>query len=43
MYKEGYTSFTNIDISPAVIKQMQERYKDDCPNAKCKILVFTLR
>ena len=36
MYKEGYTNSTNIDISPTVVKQMQERCKEECPNAKCK-------
>eukprot|EP00163_Fabomonas_tropica_P012536 TRINITY_DN23861_c0_g1_i1.p2 TRINITY_DN23861_c0_g1~~TRINITY_DN23861_c0_g1_i1.p2 ORF type:complete len:208 (-),score=59.36 TRINITY_DN23861_c0_g1_i1:121-744(-) len=28
MYEDGYTNITNIDISPVVVKQMQERVAD---------------
>lgn len=37
MYKDGYQHITNIDISPTVIKQLQERYKEESANMKCKI------
>ena len=32
MYEEWYENITNIDISFTVIKQMQEAYKEKCPN-----------
>jgi hypothetical protein len=35
MYKDGLQKITNIDISATVIKQMQERYKEDFPLMKC--------
>ena len=31
MFKDGYTNITNIDHSQTVIKQMQELYRDKCP------------
>lgn len=37
MYKEGFTNSANIDISKTVIKQMSDRYKEECPNAKCTV------
>ena len=40
MYKEGFIESTNIDISPTVIQQMQDKYKDTCPNAKCKYVSY---
>eukprot|EP00826_Nyctotherus_ovalis_P055685 TRINITY_DN7420_c0_g1_i6.p2 TRINITY_DN7420_c0_g1~~TRINITY_DN7420_c0_g1_i6.p2 ORF type:complete len:163 (+),score=48.97 TRINITY_DN7420_c0_g1_i6:263-751(+) len=33
MYKDGFTEQVNIDISQTVVKQMQERCKENCPNA----------
>jgi len=36
MYKDGFQHITNIDISPTVIKQLQERYKEDSANMKCR-------
>ena len=35
MYKDGYQTVTNIDVSPTVIKQMQEHYKESIPSMKC--------
>ena len=32
MYEDGYQHITSIDISYAVIKQMQELYKEKLPN-----------
>ena len=36
MYEDGYQHITNIDISFTVIKQMQEMYKEKCPNLAFK-------
>lgn len=35
MYKDGFTEQVSIDISQTVVKQMQERCKENCPNASC--------
>jgi len=35
MYKDGYQHITNIDISPTIIKKLQERYKEESANMKC--------
>ena len=35
MFKRGYKVITNIDIAPTVIKQMQEKYKEDYSAMKC--------
>ena len=32
MFEDGYQHITNIDISFTVVKQMQEMYKEKCPN-----------
>jgi len=32
MYEDDYKTITNIDISTAAVKQMQERYKDKYPD-----------
>ena len=42
LFKDGYENLTNIDISATVIKQMQERYKEDLPLIKCKSYYFYL-
>ena len=36
MYDDEYQNIVNIDISFTVIKQMQERYKEDYPNMPFK-------
>lgn len=37
MYKDGFQHITNVDISPTLIKQLQERYKEEAANMKCTI------
>lgn len=36
MYEDGYQHITNIDYSFTVVKQMQELYKEKCPNLPFK-------
>ena len=35
MYKDGFTQVVGVDISPTAIKLMQERTKEECPDAVC--------
>lgn len=39
MCKDGLQKITNIDISTTVIKQMEERYKEEFPTMKCKDII----
>ena len=39
MFEEGYQNITNIDISPTVIKSMQEKYRDKGSNFKCITII----
>eukprot|EP00826_Nyctotherus_ovalis_P012747 TRINITY_DN13395_c0_g2_i4.p1 TRINITY_DN13395_c0_g2~~TRINITY_DN13395_c0_g2_i4.p1 ORF type:complete len:220 (-),score=48.89 TRINITY_DN13395_c0_g2_i4:96-755(-) len=34
MYKDGFCNSVNVDLCETVIKQMQERCREDCPEAK---------
>lgn len=43
LFKDGYQNVTSIDISPTVIKQMVERYKEEFPALKCKFQLPRLR
>jgi hypothetical protein len=36
LFRDGYEHVTNIDISATVVKQMQDRYKEEIPSLKCK-------
>ena len=38
MYEEGYENITNIDFSPKVISQMDERTKSKCPKMVFKTM-----
>jgi len=38
MYADGYQSIVNIDISPIVVKYMEERYKVKCPLLQYKVM-----
>eukprot|EP00831_Metopus_contortus_P050327 TRINITY_DN4233_c0_g1_i4.p1 TRINITY_DN4233_c0_g1~~TRINITY_DN4233_c0_g1_i4.p1 ORF type:complete len:202 (-),score=33.87 TRINITY_DN4233_c0_g1_i4:121-726(-) len=38
MYKEGFQHITNVDISPTVIKQLHERYKEESATMKFQVM-----
>jgi ubiquinone/menaquinone biosynthesis C-methylase UbiE len=44
MYADGFQSIINIDISPIVVKYMEERYKTKCPAVQYKVMdVFEMK
>ena len=41
LYDDGYHDITNVDISDVVIKQMQEKNKDERPKMKWVVMDIT--
>ena len=41
LYDDGYQDITNVDISDVVIKQMQEKNKDERPKMKWVVMDIT--